>query len=356
MNIRLNIKTCFLVSLVILGVFSGLFVDRCFGETEEGSGTFVNPLYRGADPFLVKHTDGFYYYCESASRGVFIWKSDKMTEKGTRKFVWRCPRKGWNTSNVWAPELHLINGKWYIYYAADTGDNSTHRTGVLEGVGPNPQGRYIDKGLLYTGDKIESNEENRWAIDATPLEMNGKLYLIWSGWKTVNDIQSLYIAEMENPWTIKSNRVKIVDNDTYVWERVSNSPDNKGLNEGPQILKNGGKVYVIYSCSGSWEVTYKLGQLSINEGDDPMKPENWTKRSEPVFKGTDSVYGVGHCSFVKSPDGKEDWVLYHSKVSTSPGWNRDVRMQRFGWNADGSPDFGTPVDAGIPLKMPSGQK
>ena len=86
--------------------------------------------------------------------------------------------------------------------------------------------------------------------------MNGKLYLIWSGWNGADDdVQSLFIAEMENPWTIKSNRVKITKNDTYVWERVGESPGNKGLNEGAEVLRNGDQIFVIYSCSGSWEPT-----------------------------------------------------------------------------------------------------
>jgi GH43 family beta-xylosidase len=85
-----------------------------------------------------------------------------------------------------------------------------------------------------------------------------------------------------------------------------------------------------------------------------MKPENWQKTG-PVFQGNEKVHGVGHCSFAKSPDGTQDWILYHSKKTTDPGWDRDIRLQRFSWNADGSPDFGTPVSPGEPLDLPSGQ-
>ncbi len=264
--------------------------------------TFVNPIYEGADPFVCKHTDGFYYFCQSeGDKGIAIWKSDKLTDKGVKRIVWRAPQTGWNTSEVWAPEIHYLQGRWYIYYAADAGKNADHRTGVLQSRTQDPQGDYIDKGFLYTGDQIETRQNNRWAIDATPLEMSGKLYLIWSGWHTVNDIQSLYIAEMANPWTIKSNRVKITENNTCDWEKVSENPNQKGLNEGPQILKHQGKVYVIYSCSGSWEPTYKLGQLAIDDHADPMQPRNWTKKPVPVFTGTDTVHGVGHASFTTSP-------------------------------------------------------
>ena len=38
---------------------------------------------------------------------------------------------------LWAPELHLIDGKWYIYVAACDGDNANHRMIVLESNKPN---------------------------------------------------------------------------------------------------------------------------------------------------------------------------------------------------------------------------
>ncbi|MBN2785447.1 MAG: family 43 glycosylhydrolase, partial [Pontiellaceae bacterium] len=236
-------------------------------------------------------------------------------------------------------------------------NNRDHRTGVLQSKTGDALGDYRDMGAVYTGDEIETGKNSRWAIDATPLEMNGKLYLIWSGWNGANDdVQSLFIAEMENPWTVKSNRVKITANDTYVWERVAESPGNKGLNEGPEILRNGDQIFLIYSCSGSWEPTYKLGQLSIREGQDPMNPDSWIKKSEPVCKGTDTVHGVGHCSFTKSPDGKEDWMVYHSKIGTQGGWQRNVRIEKFDWNADGSPRFPVPTTEGTVLTRPSGEK
>ncbi|MBI9017268.1 MAG: family 43 glycosylhydrolase [Phycisphaerae bacterium] len=326
-------------------------------ESHAFDATFVNPVYEGADPFIYKHSDGLYYFCQSeGDKGIAVWKSDKLTDKGVKKVVWHAPKTGWNTSDVWAPEIHFINGKWYIYYAADDGNNINHLSGVLQSTTNVPQGDYIDKGILYTGDDIDTKDDNRWAIDATPLEMNGKLYLIWSGWKDMHDRQSLYIAEMKNPWTIKTNRVKLADNDDYTWEKISDNPDQKGLHEGPQILKNNGKVYVIYSCSGSWETTYKLAQLSIDDNADPMNSKNWVKKATPVFTGTKTVHGVGHASFTTSPDGKENWIVYHSKISTRPGWERNVRMQKFGFNADGSPDFGQAIDAGVPLKKPSGEK
>lgn len=348
-------------TLLLLLVIACINLSACrmarSADIRSFDAAFVNPIYEGADPFVYKHTDGDYYFCQSeGDKGIAVWKSDKLTDKGVKKVVWTAPQSGWNSDEVWAPEIHYLDGKWYIYYAADSGNNADHRTGVLQSVTDDPQGDYIDKGPVYTGDHIETKKDSRWAIDATSLEMNGKLYLIWSGWETTRDEQWLYIAEMENPWTIKTNRVRLANNNDYDWEKVDENPTQKGLNEGPEILKHDGKVYVIYSCSGSWQPTYKLGQLSIDENADPMNPGNWIKKSQPVFTGTPTVHGVGHACFTTSPDGTEHWIVYHSKIAANPGWQRNVRIQQFDFNPDGSPNFGKAIDAGVPLKKPSGEK
>ncbi len=351
-------KSKFITAMYLLAAAVSLFAYTNKAAAVDYNNTFVNPIYEGADPFVYKHTDGFYYFCQSeGDKGIAVWKSDKLTDKGVKRLVWKAPDTGWNSEEVWAPEIHFLDGRWYIYYAADSGNNRDHRTGVLQSKTEDAQGEYNDMGAVYTGDEYETKTNSRWAIDATPLEMNDKLYLIWSGWNGANDdIQSLFIAEMSDPWTVVSSRVKICENNTYPWERVSNNPNGKGLNEGAEVLKNGDKVYVIYSCSGSWEPTYKLGQLSIELGKDPMAPANWVKKSTPVCVGTDKVHGVGHCSFTKSPDDSEDWMVYHSKISTSGGWQRNVRIEKFTWNEDGSPKFNTPTPEGTILEKPAGEK
>lgn len=317
--------------------------------------TFVNPVYEGADPWVIKHGD-WYYYCRSeGDLGISAWKSAALTDPGIKRVVWQCPETGWNSKQLWAPELHHLEGRWYIYYAASDGRNENHRTGVLESVTDDPQGEYIDRGMIYTGDDIAGGTNNRWSIDATPVTIAGRLYLIWSGWPDERDIQYLYIARMSNPYTVASNRVKLCENDTYLWERVDENVNQRGLHEAPQILHREGRVLVIYSCSGSWEPSYKLGMLSIRERDDPLDPANWHKHERPVFAPTEQTFGVGHCSFALSPDGKEEWLIYHAKLSREHGWKRAVFMQPFGWTQDGMPDFGKPVAAGQPLSVPSGE-
>lgn len=318
--------------------------------------TFTNPVMEGADPWVVKK-DSFYYYAKSQAGGITVSRSTRLTEPGTPVVVWRPPAQGWNRTNLWAPELHYLEGKWYIYYTAgEAGPPFIHqRSGVLEAVTDDPQGAYVDKGMLYTGDDISNPASVKWAIDLTPFRMNGQLYAVWSGWEenatTDRTPQHLYIARMRNPWTISSSRVKI-SSPVEPWEDGA----ELDLNEGPTLLRKNEKAFIIYSARESWLPAYQLGQLTLADTLlDPMTASNWTKKG-PVFSGTDQVYGVGHASFTVSPDGTEHWIAYHAKKEPAPGWNRDVRLQKFTWNPDGSPNFGVPVPRGVPLPLPSGER
>jgi GH43 family beta-xylosidase len=322
-------------------------------------GSFMNPIGNGADPWVFK-SGKYYYVCQgyadANSRGVTVSKSEKLTKMGERVKVWQTPATGWNSNHIWAPELHCIGTKWYIYYAAGKAGPPFiyQRSGVLESVTDDPQGKYIDKGLLKTGTDATDTTDAIWAIDVTVSEINGKLYAVWSGWEnnaiTDKTSQHLYMAQMSNPWTISSKRVKISSPDQS-WERGG----PLDLNEGPQFLKHNGNIFIIYSTRESWLPEYRLGQLRLKDSTKtPLDPSNWEKKG-PVFQGTDKVLGTGHASFTTSPDGKEWWIFYHAKKSAKPGWARDLRLQKFNWNKDGSPDFGTPLPAGTPLKLPSGE-
>jgi GH43 family beta-xylosidase len=317
--------------------------DRFRRSLPPGS-TFKNPILPApsADPWVLLH-QGIYYSCESRHQeSIWIRKADCFTEldQDAGIMVWGAPANGGNSKSLWAPELHLINGKWYIYYAADDGLNENHRMWVLEGLTNDPAGPYRCMGSLET---------SGWAIDGTILRTGeGSLYYIWSGWPgQVNGQQFLYIAPMLNPWTLAAER-NLIAKPEHAWECV-----DMAICEGPQILQRDGRTFLIYSASGSWTEDYCLGLLELT-GSDPLEASNWKKHGRAFCK-TDYVWGIGHCSFVKSQDGNEDWIIYHAKTKRNKGWNdRNVRAQRFSWTAEGLPDFGTPLPVGRPIPIPSG--
>jgi GH43 family beta-xylosidase len=318
--------------------------------------TFTNPLVTGADPWVVKQGDS-YYFAQSINNGIWISKATTLTGVFTAPPVkiWAPADTGWNRTNLWAPELHFADGRWYVYYAAGAAGPpfTSQHAGVLQSADANAQGAYADKGMLYTGDSLGTGTGNRWSIDLTTTQIGTQRYAIWSGWAnnatTDKTPQQLYIARMDNPWTIASNRV-MISAPTAAWERGT----ELDLQEGPEVLQRGSDVFLIYSTRESWLVDYKLGQLRLASGADPMLASSWTK-SGPVFTGNAGVYGVGHASFTTSPNGAENWIVYHSKIATTPGWERNVRMQRFTFGASGEPVFGEAVAAGTPTARPAGE-
>lgn len=356
MNNNANHKIRTLIFAMLTLISFGRCSEKSPNQINLAKPNFTNPVWDGADPWMVKQGDD-YIYCWSSNNSIIVSKSKKLTLQGELKNIWTAPSTGWNRSCVWAPEIHFIQGRWYVYYAAgESGPPFIYqRAGVLRSKTDYVFSDYEDLGVFYTGDNPADPATNIWAIDMTIFEHKGKLYAIWSGWikQEATDVtpQHLFISEMENPYTLKGKRVKI-SSPVESWE--TGGPLN--LNEGPEILKNGEKVFLIYSCCESWLVEYRQGMLQlINPDGNVLDPANW-KKTGPVFQGNSKVYGVGHCSFVKSPDNTEDWIIYHSKKSTSPGWERDVRMQMFSWNADGTPNFGESIPAGRAIPLPSGEK
>lgn len=319
--------------------------------------TFTNPIVRSqsaADPWLI-YRNGFYYFTFTAGKSIEIWKSPTITglNEAKKVTVWKAPDVGVNSDDVWAPELHFVGGKWYIYFTATAGRgperDDMRRQFVLEAVTDDPQGQYTEKGKLAAPDSDE------YAIDGSVFEAKGKLYYLWSGRESKEKRQQrIYIAPMKNAWTLSGPRVEL-STPTYDWEKVG-----WWVNEGPEALTHNGKTFIVYSASGGTTPNYCLGLLTNTSGD-LLNPKAWTKSPEPVFRqytGADgSVFGPGHNGFCKSPDGKEDWIIYHGKDTSADGWGgRTARAQRFTWKPDGTPDFGHPIPAGVPLPVPSGEK
>lgn len=303
---------------------------------------FTNPLLRppAQDPQIAYHA-GNYHYCESSAEGVFLRSAPDLAglAEAPARRVWAPPARGPMSKNIWAPELHILDGKACIYVAADDGDNAKHRMGVLVAETEDVAGPYRLEAVLDT---------EGWAIDGTVLTLDdGRRYFIWSGWPGKKDgRQNLYISAMKSPTELVGGRVLIKSPDE-AWERSA-----MPICEGPQVLRRGGKTFVIYSASGSWTADYCLGMIALADGADPMEAASWVAGGQ-VFARNEHAYGVGHCGFVTSPDGREDWLVYHAKTVATNGWgDREVRAQPFTWDARGWPVFGEPVDPVLPLVHP----
>jgi GH43 family beta-xylosidase len=288
----------------------------------------------GEDPWVISH-EGSFYYCtvDRLKQRILVSRFTDLKKIATAQLIQVWPGNEGSTPDlleIWSPELQFIAGKWYIYFALYNGKNGKERMYVLEGTSGNAQGEYLLKG------KLEISTD-RWAIDGSVLETpNGEKYFIWSGWEGfTNSSQNIYIARMHDPYTIASDRV-CISKPEYEWEKQG----YPYVNEGPQALIHNGRIFIIYSASGSWTDDYCLGQLTYLGGD-LLNAAAWHKEPKPVFAKTDTIFGPGHASFVKSEG--QDYIIYHAARSSNAGWARQIRAKPFTWNADGSPNFGEPV-------------
>lgn len=322
------------------------------------SNTFTNPLLpAGADPWSI-YKNRYYYYTHTVGDSIVIWKTKNLAElkNAPRKTVFVPPSNTAYSKQLWAPEIHFINNKWYIYFAADDGKNDSHRVYLLENSSTDPfAGDWVFKGKI-------SDPSDKWAIDASVFNYQNNLYMVWSGWEgDTNGRQDIFIAKMKNPWTIEGARVRI-SSPLYDWETFgalndSINPAIVTVNEGPQVLTHNGNLFLLYSASGCWTEKYSLGLLTFTGKENLLDSSAWQKSSSPIFESDvkNSVYAPGHNSFFKSPDGKEDWILYHANGAPGQGCgiNRSPRAQRFYWK-HGKPFFGKPIKTGVPIKIPSG--
>ncbi|MFE9111322.1 family 43 glycosylhydrolase [Streptomyces collinus] len=311
--------------------------------------TYTNPIAeKRADPHIFKHTDGYYYFTASVPEYDRIVLRRATTIQGLKTApettIWTKHAGGVMGAHIWAPEIHFIDGKWYVYFAAGaTEDIWAIRMYVLEGTGANPlTATWTEKGQIRT-------QWESFSLDATTFVVNGVRYLAWAQRDpSVNNNTDIYLAKMANPWTITGTPV-MLSRPTYSWETVGYK-----VNEGPAVIQRGGKVFMTYSASAT-DANYCLGMLTASASADLLSQASWSKNPTPVFASSaaTSQYGPGHNSFTVSEDGKSDILVYHDRsykdISGDPLYdpNRRTRVQKVYWNADGTPNFGIPVADGV---------
>ena len=196
---------------------------------------------------------------------------------------------------------------------------------------------------------------DEWAIDASVFENKHQWYVIWSGWPgEVDGVQNIYIARLKDPWTIEGDRV-LISTPQNPWET-----HKLNVNEGPEILKHDGKLFLVFSASHCSTDYYALGMLTASADSNLLNACSWKKSDQPVFFGSQDAhaFGPGHNGFFKSPDGKQDWIIYHANPDAGEGCldKRSTRAQPIKWNADGTPNFGSPVPLGASVSEPSGEQ
>jgi GH43 family beta-xylosidase len=304
---------------------------------------YDNPIVKQrADPWIHKDTDGMYYFIATVPEydRIELRMSETINGLGTAgpKVIWRKHETGEMGSHIWAPELHKINGIWYIYFAAGGAEVETQwdiRMYVLSNTSANPmEGEWVEEGRIMT-------DMDAFALDATTFEHNGKRYLVWAEITPEQRTgSSLFIAEMADPVTLTGPQV-VISRPTFDWETVVYE-----VNEGAAIIRRNGMIFITYSASTT-DHNYAMGMLWTDEDANLLDAASWHKSPEPVFFTNEAVhrFGPGHNSCTVAEDGETDLLVYHARdykdIEGHPlgDPNRHTRVRVLYWTDDGFPDF-----------------
>lgn len=309
--------------------------------------SWTNPILpQRADPHVTLHDDGYYYFTATVPEydRIELRRAKSLAGLSTAeaKVIWKKKDRGPMSHHIWAPEIHAIDGKWYIHFAAGQAEDIWRiRMYVLENASPNPlEGEWVEKGRIVTA-------WDTFSLDATTFTHQGKRYLVWAQSPPGDRGTGLLIARMDTPWSITGPEVMITKPD-LPWERRGHR-----VNEAASVIIRNGRVFLAYSASAT-DSNYCLGLLTADEKSDLLLVNSWEKSPQPVFASSPetSQFGPGHHCFTTTPDGKTDILLYHARnyrdIRGEPLHNPDraTRAQVLGWNKDGTPAFGIPVRDG----------
>ncbi|MHA7966948.1 family 43 glycosylhydrolase [Paenibacillus sp. CAU 1782] len=296
---------------------------------------YPNPLIRErADPYIIYDNEsGFYYFTASyptyghdANNEVQADGYDRIIIRRSRTLEGLATAEEievWNEENsdvshryIWAPELHKIGGKWYILCTASGEPDN------VWGIRPifiPCDGDVMDASAWSRDGHFAFNEANDgsfslFSLDMTYFEHQGKHYVIWA---EKPDTSRLYMATIDHtePWRLTSPRMELaVPN--YGWEQLR----GHGIDEGPIVIKQAGRVYVFFSAC-TVDANYCMGYLHADENADLMKLDSWTKNPFPVlstYDFEDGQQGPGHNSFTRDAQGNIV-LCYHARTKGEPG-------------------------------------
>ena len=326
----------------------------------QASGRLYSPLMRireSGDPCVLWDEEtGYYYATYSSGRSdrITLYRARTLGDLGNAEgreiYVTgdACWQEKEIMSYLYAPELHKMDGKWYIYFSGSpislTGEGKEKaRVGVrlfcLECDGDDPWNDYSFKGCL--------NESLR-AIDASVFTLGGQSYALCA--EIVPGMGNVItIGRLKNPWTMEGDPVRIAHAE-YDWELMDGM-----VNEGPWFFTGPtGRHFLLYSANNVNSYYYCLNILELS-GEDPMDASQWVKRPETTFATYGTAYCPGHGCVFMSPDGREYYLAYHVKQYRNGSGSRQLQIQPLFFDADGAPILDRPLESSEYFFAPSGE-
>ncbi len=313
-------------------------------------GQYINPVgdtpVRMGDPFVLLHEQKYYLFgTTAASQGFEYYTSSDLVHWTRGGWALRKTEDGWADANFWAPEVIHYRGRFYMTYSARVRGSNPARMLTALAVSDRPEGPYRD---LYA----PWFDAGYSAIDAHIfVDSDGAPYLYFSQ----NGARDGYSYGLINGVALSSDLAKLMGEPVKLleadqpWERI-NWTWNR-CNEGPSVIKHGGKYYMTYSANNTGAPGYGVGYAAAGS---PLGP--WVKNPGNPILASNLDIGVsspGHNSITTSQDGKELFIVYHSHADpANPRGARVVNIDRLIFDNAGGLSVAGPTRS--PQPLPSG--
>ncbi|KFA70278.1 hypothetical protein S40285_08208 [Stachybotrys chlorohalonatus IBT 40285] len=305
---------------------------------------YTNPIRNpgGADPFITKSGDGYYYLLTTEWDSVRISRATTIEglKTASTKVIYQSSATD-RCCNVWAPEIQWLGDRWYLYFTAGGSANlDNQRLHVARG-----GASAWDDAYTYVG-----TMSNQWSIDGSVMRFNAPwgnhfVYSCFNG----QQYQSICIQKLADNNVALTGPVSIISTPTASWERQQHP-----VNEGPAAFYMGGRSYLAFSASYCWSSAYCLGLLTWSGGN-PVQASSWAKSGGCVFSSANGHYGTGHNSFFQGIADGQWYNVFHATANANGACddNRYTMVQPVTANSNGSPNFGIPAPFSYGFAEPS---
>lgn len=294
------------------------------------------------DPVVAKQGDTYYLFCTGPGITSFTSKDLKTWKQADPVFAeeptWaRDVAPGFN-GHIWAPDISLYNGIYYLYYSVSAFGKNTSAIGLVTNTTLNPEDenyKWEDQGVVI---QSVPNRDMWNAIDPNLIfDEDGTPWLsfgsFWNGLKIVKMNPDLKNVAKPEDWHTIARRNRS--------QGIEDSDAGDAALEGPFIFKKDNYYYQFlswdYCCRGE-NSTYKVvvGRSKVVTG--PYVDKEGTLLNQGggtlVLQGDKNWYGAGHNS-TYTFNGK-DYIFYHGYDANDKGLPK-LQVSELEWDSNGWP-------------------
>ncbi|MFT4414387.1 glycoside hydrolase family 43 protein [Fredinandcohnia humi] len=315
-----------MIAVVAIIFITGIGVLLTSMNKKEETIAYTNPvggITNIGDPFVVKDGDMYYMYATSAATiGFRVWQSSNLVDWEDKGLAYDIAEQEeeWATGDFWAPEVVKHNGLFYMTYSARNWDGSLQ---ISVATSENPLGPFKDISteiIKQEGSYIDGHIF--FEDDGTPY-----FYYVKDCSENIidgNHVSQIFVQKINEELTELLGEPQLLIQPDQDWEGLHGDYQ---WNEGPYVLKNDGKYYLMYSANYFASEDYGVGYAVA---DNPMGPFVKAEENPILTKDLENgISGPGHNSVTVGLDGKTLYTVYHTHTyPESPSGDRQMNIDR----------------------------